>query len=86
MLQQSSWTVLYFLKNVAKHFGNLTHKNIVKHIENLPQHLLKKIIGDNLSITDIASRNLYLSIIGIASGFLKLSLSLYCRKVYHAHH
>ena len=44
----------FFLKNIAKHFYNLTHKNIVKHIENLPQHLLKKIIGDHLSITDIA--------------------------------
>ena len=31
-----------------------SQKNIVKHIKNLPQHLLKKIIGDNLSITDIA--------------------------------
>ena len=35
---------------------DLQKKNIVKHITNLPQHLLKKIIGDNSSITDIASK------------------------------
>ena len=46
-----------FLKNLQKQFGELTYKkktNFVKHIENLPQHLSKKFIGDNLSITDIA--------------------------------
>ena len=48
-----------FLKNVEKHFRDLTYKkkNFVKHIENLPQHLSEKFIGDNLSITDIALRN-----------------------------
>ena len=32
-------------------------KNFVKHIENLPQHLSKKFIGDDLLITDYALRN-----------------------------
>ena len=46
----------FFLKNVEKHFCDLTYKkkNFVKHIENLPQHLSEKFIGNNLSITDIA--------------------------------
>ena len=35
----------------------LTKKNFVKHIENLPQHLSEKFIGDNLSMIDIALRN-----------------------------
>ena len=43
-------------------------KNFVNHIENLPQHLSKKFIGDNSSITNIAIRNWDLSIIGIAQG------------------
>ena len=49
-----------FLKNLEKHFCDLTYKKkklFVKHIENLPQHLLEKFIGDNSSITDIALRN-----------------------------
>ena len=41
-------------------------KYFVKRFENLPQHLSEKFIGDNLSITDIALKNCYLSIIGIA--------------------
>ena len=46
------------LKNVLKHFCNLTYtkKKFVTHIENLPLHLSEKFIGDSLSITDIASR------------------------------
>ena len=48
-----------FLKNLEKTFLQfaLQKKNFVKHIENLPQHLSEKFIGDNLSITDIALRN-----------------------------
>ena len=47
-----------FLKNLEKHFCNMIYKKIfVKHIENLPQYLSKKFIGDNLSITDIVLRN-----------------------------
>ena len=48
-----------FLKNLEKHFYDLAYKkkSFVKHIENLPQHLSEKFIGDNLSITDIALRN-----------------------------
>ena len=54
---------LLLLKNLEKHFCNLTFKkNFVKHIENLPQHLSEKFI-------DIAYRNLDLSIIVIAHGF-----------------
>ena len=52
--------LLSFLEKSTKHFCNLTYKKkkkFVKHIENLPQHLLEKIVGDNLSITDIALRN-----------------------------
>ena len=45
-------------KNLEKYFCHLTYKkNFVKDIENLPQHLSEKFIGDNLSITDIALRN-----------------------------
>ena len=41
-----------FLKNAEKTFCNSTYeKNFVKHIENLPQHLSEKFIGDNLSIS-----------------------------------
>ena len=47
-----------FFYKCRKHFCNLTHKkNFVKHIENLPQHLSERFVGDNLSITDIAIRN-----------------------------
>ena len=56
-----------------KRFCNLTYKkNFVKHIENFPQHLSEKFIGDNLSITDIALKNWDLSIIGIAQGFFEV--------------
>ena len=46
------------LKNLEKIFlqFHLQKKNFVTHTENLPQHLLEKFIGDNLSITDIALR------------------------------
>ena len=39
-----------FLKNLEKRFCDLTHKkkNLVKHIEILPQRLSEKLIGDNL--------------------------------------
>ena len=48
-----------FLKNLEKHFCDLTYKKkkFVKDIENLPQHLSEKFIGDNSSITDIVLRN-----------------------------
>ena len=48
-----------FLKNLEKTFlqFDLQKKNFVKHIENLPQHLSEKIIGDNLSVIDIDLRN-----------------------------
>ena len=47
-----------FLKNLEKHFCNLTcKKNFVEHIENLPQHLSEKCVGDNSSIADIVLRN-----------------------------
>ena len=52
-------------------------KNFVKHIENLPQHLSEKFISNYLSITDIASRNWDLSIIGIAQSFLKIIVYRY---------
>ena len=62
------------LKNLEKHFCDLTYKkkNFIKHIENLPQHLSKKFIGDNLSITDIALKNWDLSIIGIAQSIFEI--------------
>ena len=52
-------------------------KNFVKTIESLPQHLLEKFIGDDLSInlwviTDIALKNWDLSVIGIAQGFFEV--------------
>ena len=50
----------------------LTKKNFVKHIENLPPHSSKKIVRDSLSITNIASKNYELSIIGIAQGFFEV--------------
>ena len=47
-----------FLKNLETHFCNVTtKKNFVKIIEILPQHLSKKFIGENLSITDVALKN-----------------------------
>ena len=47
-----------FLKILETHFCNVTcKKNFFKRIENLPQHLSKKFIGDNLSITGIALKN-----------------------------
>ena len=62
-----------FLKNLEKTFLQLDlQKKTSKHIENLPQHLSEKFIGDNLSIIDIALRNLDLSIIGIAQGFFEV--------------
>ena len=36
---------------------DLQKKNFIKHIQNLPQHVSEKFIGDNLSITDIALKN-----------------------------
>ena len=52
---------------------NLTYeKNFAKHIENLPHRLSEKFIGDTISITDIALKNGYLSIIGIAQGFFEI--------------
>ena len=64
----------FFLKNLGKHFRDLTYKkkNFVKHIENLPQRLSEKFVGDNLSITDVASRNSDLSIIGIAQSIFEV--------------
>ena len=62
-----------FLKNLEKHFC-LQKKSFAKHIENLPQRLSEKSIGNNLSITDIALRNRDLWIVGIAPGFSKLSI------------
>ena len=54
------------LKNLEKLLWfDLQEKSFVKHIENLPQHLSEKFIGDNLSITNIAERDWDLSIIGI---------------------
>ena len=64
MPQQSPWTVLFFWKMLQNIFAIWLTKNIVKHIENLQQHLLKKIIGNNLSITDIAVKKL--RFVGIA--------------------
>ena len=48
-----------FVKNLEKTFlqFDLQKKNFIKQIENLPQDLSEKFIGDNLSITDIALRN-----------------------------
>ena len=43
---------LFFLEKSAKIFLQFDfQKNFIEHIENLPQHLLEKYIGDNLSIT-----------------------------------
>ena len=52
-------SVLSFLKKSRIRFlqFDLQKKNFVKHIENLPQHLSKKFINDNLSITDIGLNN-----------------------------
>ena len=50
--------LLSFLEKSRKTYLQLfTEQNFVQHIENLPQHLSEKFIGDNLSITDIALRN-----------------------------
>ena len=64
-----------FLKYPEKTFLQFNlQKNSVKHIENLPQHLSEKFIGDNLSIINYALRNWDLSIrpIGIAQGFFEV--------------
>ena len=42
-------------KTLLQH--DLQKKIFVKLIENLPQHLSEKLIGNNLSITDIAFKN-----------------------------
>ena len=64
-----------FWKNLERHFCNVTcTKNFVKRVENLPQHLSEKIIGDNSSITDIALNNGDLSISPRA--VLKLSITV----------
>ena len=58
-----------------KRFCNLTYKkNFVKHIENLPQHLSEKFIGDNLSITDIALKIEIYRLSVSPRAFLKLSI------------
>ena len=61
-----------FLRNIEKTFLQfaLRKKNFVKHIENLPQQLSGKFIGNNLSITDIALKKL--RFIGIAQGFFEV--------------
>ena len=63
--------LLSYLENPRKIFllFDLQKKNFVKHIENLSQHLPKVIMGNNVSITDIALRHYNLSIIGIAPVF-----------------
>ena len=63
-----------FLENLEITFlqFDLQTKNFVEHIENLPQHLSEKFIGDKLSIIDIALKNRDLSIIGIAQGFFEV--------------
>ena len=48
----------FFLKSLETHFCIVTcTKNFVKIIENLPQHLSEKFMGDILSITNIALKN-----------------------------
>ena len=60
-----------FLKNVEKHFCDLTYEKKLRQTQkNLPQHLSEKFIGDNISITDIALKNL--SIIGIAQSIFEI--------------
>ena len=52
----------FSLKNLETYFCTVTCKKkivkvlvkLVKTIDNLPQHLSEKFIGDNLSITDIS--------------------------------
>ena len=63
-----------FLTNLEKTFlqFDLQKKNFVKHIENLPQHLSEKFIGDNLSISLKEIQIYRLSVSPRA--FLKLSL------------
>ena len=47
----------FFLKNLHRHFCNLTYrKNFVKHIENLPQRLSEKCIGNTSLVIDIAKK------------------------------
>ena len=41
-------------------------------MKNVPQHLSKKFVGNNSSITDNALRNWDLSNIGIAKGFFEI--------------
>ena len=39
MPQQSPWTVLFFFEKCSKTFFQFdSHKHIIKHIENIPQH------------------------------------------------
>ena len=67
-----------FLKNLEIQFCNVTcKKNFVKRTANSSQHLSEKFMGDNLLITDIALKNLDLSIIGIAQGFFEVIDYLY---------
>ena len=58
-MPRQSHELLCFLEKSRKTFlqFDLQKKNFAKHIKNLPQHLLEKLIGDNLSITDIALKN-----------------------------
>ena len=58
-----------FSKNLEKHFSNLTYKT---HSKFTQQHLSKKFIGDNSSITDIALKNGDLSIIGIVQSCFEI--------------
>ena len=45
-------SLFFFFEKYSKTFLQFdSQKNIIQHIENLPQHLLKKIIGDNISIS-----------------------------------
>ena len=59
LLNFTAESVNFFFEKSKKNIFaiRLTKKNFVTHIENLPQQLLEKFIGDNSSITDIASRN-----------------------------
>ena len=62
------------LKNVKTHFCNVTcETSFVKTIENLPQRLSEKFIGDNLSITDIKKIEIYRLLVS-SRAFLKLSV------------
>ena len=65
-----------FLKNLEKHFCDLTYKkkNFVKHIENLPQHLSENLTAINyrlpISLKEIEMYRLSVS----PRAFLKLSI------------